>query len=50
MYMPSRSRHLEEMEKTLLRINNEWNLMVESRKKLLSEGKHAGPLFVVRVS
>ncbi|MEH4661125.1 hypothetical protein [Phytobacter diazotrophicus] len=49
-YLPFRSQHLAEMEKTLLRINDEWNLMVNSRKKLLSEGKHARTLFVVRES
>lgn len=49
-YMPFRSKHLTEMEETFQRINGEWNLMVSSRNKLLSEGKHARTLFVVRES
>ncbi|EFU6042219.1 hypothetical protein IIL84_004780 [Escherichia coli] len=47
---PFRSKHLTEMEDTLKRINGEWNLMVSCRDKLLSKGKHARTLFVVRES
>ncbi|KLR21070.1 hypothetical protein ABR28_15590 [Enterobacter hormaechei subsp. hoffmannii] len=50
LYMPFRSEHLAEMEENLQRITGEWNLMVSSRDKLLSEGKHARTLFVVRES
>jgi len=38
------------MEEKLKRISGEWNLMVSCRDKLLSEGKHARTLFVVRES
>ncbi|ELZ3956702.1 hypothetical protein UM677_001826 [Cronobacter sakazakii] len=49
-YMSFRSMNLTEMDKTFQRINEEWNLMVSCRNKLLSEGKHARTLFVVRES
>ncbi|EMM3430028.1 hypothetical protein RRS04_004838 [Klebsiella aerogenes] len=49
-HLPFRSEHLAEMEKTLQSINDEWNLMVSCRNKLLSEGKHARTLFVVKES
>lgn len=47
---PFRSKHLDEMQEILQRINDEWNLMWSSRDKLLSGGKHARTLFVVRES
>jgi len=50
LYMPFRSKYLTEMEKAFQRINKEWNLMVSCRTELLSEGKHARTLFVVRES
>lgn len=50
LYMPFRSKYLPEMEKNLQRVNEEWNQMVSCRDKLLSEGKHARTLFVVRES
>ncbi|HBQ2432091.1 TPA: hypothetical protein L7M08_004741 [Klebsiella aerogenes] len=50
LYKPFRCKHLTEMEKTFQRINEQWNLMVYCRNKLLSEGKHARTLFVVRES
>jgi len=50
LYMPFRSEHLAELEEILQRINSDWSLMVSCRSKLLSEGKHARTLFVVRES
>jgi len=50
LYQPFRSQHLAEMETTYQRVNDEWKLMVDSREKLLSDGKHARTLFVVRES
>ncbi|WP_134691183.1 hypothetical protein [Enterobacter hormaechei] len=50
LFMPFSSESLADMEETHLRINGEWNRMVSCRNKLLSEGKHARTLFVVRES
>lgn len=47
-YMPFSSAHLTEMQQIVQDINDEWNLMVKSRNILLSGGKHARTLFVVR--
>jgi len=50
LFMLFSSEYLTEMEETHRRINGEWNRMVSCRDKLLSEGKHARTLFVVRES
>lgn len=50
LFIPFSSKHLNEMEKILGEITVQWNLMVSCRDKLLSGGKHARTLFVVRES
>jgi len=50
LFMPFKSEHLTKMQEIFKAINVEWNLMVSSRNLLLSEGKHARTLFVVRDS
>ena len=50
LYKPLRSKYLTEMEKAFQRINEEWNLMVSCKDKLLSDGKHVRTLFVIRES
>lgn len=49
-YMHFSSKYLAEMKETFQSINDEWNRMVSGRVNLLSGGKHARTLFVVRES
>jgi hypothetical protein len=50
LYMHFRSKHLSEMKEIQSQINLEWNQMLLSRTALLSGGKHARTLFMVRES
>lgn len=50
LFIPFRSKHLDEMLDILGEITVQWNLMVSCRDKLISGGKHARTLFVVRES
>jgi len=48
LYQEFRSQHFSEIHSLMGPINVEWNKMVNSRNELLSDGKHARTLFVVK--